>query len=387
METLDLQELILDKLNTLIVVLNNQGNIEFVSKSAQSILGYAPNELLGNNWWEATRFSKPEGEEVKNKLMKLFASRQRSVHQFEHLLKTGYGQTKWFSWNVSYLNDEQLVGIGMDITDKKLKEKELQEKNHRLLEQHKEITDSIRYAKRIQENILQSNDFISKIFPQSFVFYKPKDMVSGDFYFFHEDDTNRYAIAVDCTGHGVPGAMMSMVANSIIKEVLLNKKLKSPAQILYELDKELFKSINSYGYELSYDGMDVALAVIHKKTNRLHYAGAFRSALVLRKGNVIELKANRYPLGFYSDTEKIFEEQVCMLMEGDELFLYSDGYADQFGGEENRKFNKRNFKDLLKTVSEMPLEEQEGFLEYSLNNWKQDNEQTDDILVIGIKVN
>ncbi len=387
METLDLQDLILDKLNTLIVVLNNQGNIEFVSKSAQSILGYAPNELLGNNWWEATRFTKPEGEEVKQKLMKLFSSRQSSVHQFEHLLKTNYGQTKWFSWNVSYLSDEQLVGIGIDITEKKQKEKELHEKNLRLQEQHKEITDSIRYARRIQENILQSKTFIGKLFPEHFVFYKPKDMVSGDFYFFHEDDTNRYAIAVDCTGHGVPGAMMSMVANSILKEVLLNKKIKNPAQILYVLDKELFKSINSYGYELSYDGMDMAIAAINKKTKRLHYAGAFRSMMVIRKGTVIELKANRYPLGFYSDTEKIFEEQVCMLLEGDELFLYSDGYADQFGGEDNKKFNKRNFKDLLKTISDMPMDEQEGFLDYALNNWKQDKEQTDDILVIGIKVN
>lgn len=386
METLDLQELILDKLNTLIVVLNNNGHIEFVSKSAQSILGYAPNELLGNNWWEATRFSKPEGEEVKRKLMKLFANRQSSVYQFEHLLKTNYGQTKWFSWNVSYLNEEQLVGIGMDISEKKQKEKELNEKNLRVQQQHKKITDSIKYARRIQQNILQSKEYIGKIFPEAFVFYKPKDLVSGDFYFFHEDDTQRYAIAVDCTGHGVPGAMMSMVANSIIKEVLLNKKLKSPAQILYELDKELFLSINSYGYELSYDGMDVAVAAIHKKTNRLHYAGAFRSIMVMRKGAVIELNANRYPLGFYSHVEKIFEEKVCMLQKGDELFLYSDGYADQFGGEENKKFNKRNFKELLKTVFEMPLEDQESFLEYSLNNWKQGHEQTDDILVMGIKV-
>ena len=386
METLDVQDLILDKLNTLIVVLNNNGDIEFVSRSAQSILGYNPNDLLGNNWWEATRFSKPEGEEVKAKLMKLFNNKSNSVQHFEHLLKTSFGNQKWFSWNVSYLSEDKLVGIGMDITDKKQKEKELQEKSNRLHEQHKEITSSIRYAKRIQQNILQSPEYITKIFKQHFVYYKPKDLVSGDFYFFHENETHKYAIAVDCTGHGVPGAMMSMVANSIIKEVLLNKKIKAPSQILYELDKELFKSINSYNNEISNDGMDAAVVCVNKKTNRLHFAGAYRSLLIIRDTNVIEFKANRYPLGFYSDIDKVFEEQVMLLEEGDEFFLFSDGYADQFGGEENKKFNKRNFKDLLRSLAEMPMDEQEGFLDYALNNWKQDREQTDDVLVIGIKI-
>lgn len=386
METLALQDLVLEKLNTLIVVLNNKGNIEFVSTSARSILGYEPSDLLGNNWWEATRFSKPEGVEVKTKLMQLFNNRSNSVQQFEHLLKTSHGQQKWFSWNVSYLTDTQLIGIGMDITGKKQKEKELLDKNNKLHEQHKEITSSIRYAKRIQGNILQSSDYISKIFSSHFVLYKPKDLVSGDFYFFHEDEVNKYIIAVDCTGHGVPGAMMSMLANSIIKEVLLNKKARSASQILYEMDKELYKSINSYSDEISNDGMDAAVVCLNKKTGRMHFSGALRSVIIVRENNVIELKANRYPLGFFSDIDKLFEEQVIVLKPGDEFFLFSDGYADQFGGEENRKFNKRNFKDLLNTIAGMPVEEQEGFLEYALNNWKQDNEQTDDVMVIGIKI-
>lgn len=385
METLALQDLILDKLNTLIVVLSSDGNIEFVSRSAQSMLGYEPSALLGNNWWEATRASKPEGIEVKKKLMALFKQNSQRVFQFEHQLKTLHGTQKWFSWNVSYLNDDQLVGIGMDVTDKKIKEKELHDKHMQLMEKNKEITSSIRYAKRIQGNILQSQGFISKIFPENFVLYKPKDMVSGDFYFFHEDDIYKYAIVMDCTGHGVPGAMMSMVANSILKEVLLNKTVRSASELLYELDKELFKSINSYNDEISNDGMDAAIVFVSKKTGRMHYSGAMRSAIIVRNGNIIELKANKYPLGFFNDIVKVFEEQVVLLQPNDELFLFSDGYADQFGGEHNKKFNKRNFKELLQTISEMPICEQEGFLEYSLNNWKQDEEQTDDVLVVGIK--
>ncbi len=386
METLDLQELILDKLNTLIVVLNNSGEIEYVSKSAYSVLGYQPTELLGDNWWEATRFNKPEGLAVKNKLMLLFNNKVNSLHYFEHQLKTSAGNSKWFGWNVSYLSEFQLVGIGMDISEKKQKENALLEMNKLLTEKNKEVTDSIRYARRIQQNILQSKNYINTIFKENFVLYKPKDLVSGDYYYFHEDETNKYAIVVDCTGHGVPGAMMSMVANSIIKEVLLNKKIKAPAQILYALDIELFKSINSYGYEISNDGMDAAVISINKKTNRLHFAGAFRPLIIVRKETVMELSANRYPLGFYSDIDKIFEEQVLLLEPNDTLYAFSDGYSDQFGGENNKKFNKRNFKELLKTIAEMEIQEQEGYLDYSFNNWKQNNQQTDDVLVVGIKV-
>jgi serine phosphatase RsbU (regulator of sigma subunit) len=180
--------------------------------------------------------------------------------------------------------------------------------------------------------------------------------------------------------------MMSMVANSIIKEVLLNKKVKSVSGILYELDRELFKAINSYGSELSSDGMDVAVISISKKTNRLHFAGAFRPMIIVRREQVMEFRASRFPLGFYNDVEKVFDEQVILLQPGDNLFLFTDGFIDQFGGGENKKLNKRNFKELVKMIADMPVDEQESFLDYSFNNWKQEEEQTDDVLVVGIKI-
>ncbi len=382
----DVQEQILEKLNALIVVLNNNGSADYVSQSAAQLLGYQPNDLMGNNWWEVTRFNKPDGRHTKNKILQLFNKGIDTTETFEHLFKTAKGSQKWIRWNVSYLNDFQLIGVGYDITEKKLAEQKLVQSNKKLLEKNSSITDSIFYAQRIQQNSLQSADYINNIFNNNFVLYKPKDIVSGDFYFFYQDEETKYAIAVDCTGHGVPGAMMSMVANSIIKEVLLNKKLKSPSQILYELDKELFKSINSYGSQISNDGMDVALVCINKKSNRLHFAGAFRPLLIVRENKVIELKANRYPLGFYKDVNKVFEEQVILLQPNDNIYMFSDGYTDQFGGERNKKLNRKNFKELLLTIADMHVNEQEAFLEYAFNNWKQDNEQTDDILVIGIKM-
>ncbi|MCW3077864.1 MAG: hypothetical protein JWO32_2473 [Bacteroidetes bacterium] len=382
----DIQEQILEKLNALVVVLNSAGNAEYVSKSACQLLGYDNDELIGSNWWEVTRFSKPEGEKTREKILAVLRRNVDSVETFEHIFKTSYGGKKWIRWNVSYLNDDQIIGIGYDITDKKNQEKYLLERNIQLQQQHKEIKDSIFYAQRIQQNSLQSKEYINGVFNNNFVLYKPKDIVSGDFYFFYQDDEFRYAILVDCTGHGVPGAMMSMVANSIIKEVLINKKIKAVSQILYELDKELFKNINSYGSELSSDGMDLAIISISKKTNRMHFAGAFRPMIIMRKEQVIELKASRYPLGFYNDVDKLFEEHVIMLQPDDCLYLFTDGFIDQFGGSNNKKLNKRNFKELLRTSSTMTLAEQESYLEYSFNNWKQEEEQTDDVLIIGIKI-
>lgn len=386
MVTLDIQEQILDKLNTLIVVLNNDGSVDFVSKSARQLLGYEPDELLGNNWWEATRFTRPEGIEIKRKLQGIFRQRHSGLHSFEHLLRTSQGGQKWISWNVSSLNDEQLIGIGYDITEKKVKEKRLIEQNELLTEQHKSITDSIRYAKRIQESILQTREEIEKIFPESFLLYKPKDIVSGDYYWFFENKNYTYAAAVDCTGHGVPGAMMSMVANSIFKEVFLNSDETETDKILMQLDRELEKAVCKNQTESFNDGMDVSLIRIDKRTNELQYSGAFRPLIIIQGDELTELRGSRFPLGFYGDVHKAYEKYSLKLERGDCIYLFSDGFADQFGGENCKKMNRANFKELLKTSCEMPIEEQEAFLEYSFNNWKQQEEQTDDVLVIGLKI-
>lgn len=386
MFAIDIQDQILDKLNTLIVVLNKSGSIEYVSKSAQQLLGYNPQDLLGNAWWDIIRFSKPEGEEVKYKILKTFDNQSITTQTFEHKLRTSAGGIKWVRWNVSYLNEEQLIGIGYDITDNKNNEKRLIENNKQLLEQNKDITDSIYYALRIQQSILQTQEQLRSYFEDSFLLYKPKDIVSGDYYWFYENESYKYIAAIDCTGHGVPGAMMSMVANSMFKEVFINRKISNPSEILKALDEELEKSINKNQDATFNDGMDVSLIRIEKRTNELAFAGAFRSILISRGNEITELKGSRYPIGFYSGIEKQFDTQLFQLQKNDGVYLFTDGFIDQFGGEKNKKLNKSNFKDLLSTINDMSMDEQEAFLEYSFNNWKQDNDQTDDVLVIGVKI-
>jgi PAS domain S-box-containing protein len=385
MFAIDVQDQILDKLNTLIVVLNNDGSVDYVSKSAQTLLGYNSADLIGNNWWEITRFSKPEGEQVKDKILSML-KQQATTQIFEHELRTSSGGRKWIRWNVSFLNEGQLIGLGHDITETKAKEKRLLQTNKQLLDQHKDITDSLYYAQRIQQSILQTSEQLQSFFSESFLLYKPKDIVSGDYYWFYEDDHYKFIAAIDCTGHGVPGAMMSMVANSIFKEVFINKKLTDPSRILSGLDVELDKAINTSKDATFNDGMDVALIRIDKRTNELVFSGAFRNIHIAQNNELIELKGSRYPIGFYSGVTKHFENTTLPLQKGDAVYLYTDGFIDQFGGERNKKLNKSNFKELLKTIADMSLEEQEAFLDYSFNNWKQNNEQTDDVLVIGVKI-
>jgi PAS domain S-box-containing protein len=385
MFAIDVQDQILDKLNTLIVVLNNDGSIDYVSKSAQTLLGYNSADLIGNNWWEITRFSKPEGEQVKDKILSML-KQQASTQIFEHELRTSSGGRKWIRWNVSFLNEGQVIGLGHDITETKAKEKRLLQTNKQLLDQHKDITDSLYYAQRIQQSILQTSEQLQSFFSESFLLYKPKDIVSGDYYWFYEDEQYKFIAAIDCTGHGVPGAMMSMVANSIFKEVFINKKLTDPSSILSGLDVELDRAINTSKDATFNDGMDVALIRIDKLSNELVFSGAFRNIHIAQNNELIELKGSRYPIGFYSGVTKYFENKTVPLQKGDTVYLYTDGFIDQFGGERNKKLNKSNFKELLKTIADMSLEEQEAFLDYSFNNWKQNNEQTDDVLVIGIKI-
>ena len=385
MFTIDIQDQILDKLNTLIVVLNNDGVMEYVSKSAQKLLGYNEQALLGNNWRELTGFSISEGEFVKTKIVSLLKN-QATTQSFEHQLRTSSGGKKWVRWNVSFLNEEQFIAIGYDITESKIKEKQLLAINKELTDKNDDLTASVQYAKRIQQSILRNPLKLNALFKDAFILYKPKDIVSGDYYWFSETEQYTFIAAVDCTGHGVPGAMMSMVANSIFKEVFLNRYLELPSVILQGLDEELNKAVN-YNQEATFnDGMDVALVRIDKTTNELLFAGAFRNAIIVRNNQIIELKGSRYPIGFYSGIEKKFNNTAFQLFENDMLYLYTDGFIDQFGGERNKKLNKINFKELLLTINTMSAIEQEAFLEYAFNNWKQDNEQTDDVLIVSVKI-
>jgi PAS domain S-box-containing protein len=377
---------ILAKLNSLIVVVNHQGKVEYVSPSAKRILGFEPEQLLGEGWWDLTRIDIIEREAVKE--LTIQQLQQNSLMEsvpYERLLKTATGGDKWILWNTSKGPANTLVGIGHDITDRKKAEQKLIEK-HKELEQHnKDVVDSIQYASRIQEAILPDIEKIKNAFSDAFVLYQPKDVVSGDYYFFYQRGSKSFVAAVDCTGHGVPGALMSIIANGILKEVIVKKGITEPSEILYALDEELFAALNKKG-EITNDGMDVALAVFDSEKNSVSYSGAFRPMLLLRDHELIEFEANRYPIGFYGDVEKIFVSKEIELKKEDTFYFFTDGYCDQFGGELKKKFNRKRFKELLLSLQGMEMEEQQSFLQYALLNWRQDEPQMDDVCIIGVRI-
>jgi serine phosphatase RsbU (regulator of sigma subunit) len=267
---------------------------------------------------------------------------------------------------------------------------------------NKEITDSINYAKRIQEAILPSTQTVKKFLPNSFIFYKPKDIVAGDFYWVESSSPNlpkgkgvsppsgesEGAIvlfaAADCTGHGVPGALVSVVCSNALNHSLKELNTINPAFIL-DRTREIVINQFSKNDDQVRDGMDIALCVLNKETLELQFAGANNSLHIVREGKMLEYAAHREPVGrHHRETSFIFH--TIQLQKDDTIYLFTDGYPDQFGGENGKKLKYKPFKELLLTISNYPVGEQKAFLNKHFAEWKGDYEQVDDVCVIGVKV-
>jgi serine phosphatase RsbU (regulator of sigma subunit) len=266
---------------------------------------------------------------------------------------------------------------------------EIQEKNAALEEVNTEIRDSINYAQRIQEAILPRLDVIQEVFPESFVLFLPKNIVSGDFYFFSRTGKEEVIVAAcDCTGHGVPGAFMSMIGTEQLGKIINERGMTAPAQILDELHRGVRRALQQDRNETR-DGMDLALCKFNTLTRKLEFAGANRPLWIVKKGDdkVTEIRADKQAIGGL-DTEyrSAYAGKEVVLEPGDTVYLSSDGYADQFGGDKGKKFMVRRFQSFLISIAHLPLPEQQVALKNRFFEWKGNAEQVDDILVIGIRV-
>lgn len=251
--------------------------------------------------------------------------------------------------------------------------------------QKKEITDSINYAERIQRSLLPQSALLKKVLPEYFILYKPRDIVSGDFYWMGEKDGMLYIAAADCTGHGVPGAFMSMLGISFLNEILNKTDAKNPDEILGLLRKYIISSLKQDGYEgRSKDGIDMSLVSFDKTYKSLSYAGANNPLYLVRKGELREFKADSMPVGIHDRLDP-FTLHTLDLERGDTFYMFSDGYADQFGGPREKKFMYSNFKNLILTIQPKSMREQEKILNDTIEAWKGDISQIDDIVIIGIR--
>ncbi len=265
---------------------------------------------------------------------------------------------------------------------------ELAIKNAELAEKNKDITDSIRYAKRIQEAILPPDNVIRTYFPNSFVFSKPKDIVSGDFYWLDKKGDDIMFAAVDCTGHGVPGAFMSIVGANILTQALNESKVIIPAKFLDRLNKGVSETLNQTSEDTRLrDGMDIALCTINFKTMELQYAGAYNPLFLIRGKELIEVKADNIAIGSYTEGQtQNYTNHIVPLQKGDTIYIFSDGYADQFGGPDGKKFKQAQFKTMLMNLNGVSMEQQQIALKRSIEEWRGVLQQVDDMLVIGVRV-
>lgn len=271
----------------------------------------------------------------------------------------------------------------------------LEEKNEKILHQsliieqkNKDITDSINYAKRIQEALMPSKTEINKHHPNSFMFYLPRDIVSGDFYWYTRIGSYSIFALADCTGHGVPGALMSMIGINLLNQIVKEGDVTSPGVALKMLDNKINQTFNIHRNEelTSSDGMDIALIAYNEETKVLQYSGANRPLLVTKQNELIEVKPTKHSIGGVSAAVKHFEDHEIKLEKDSNIYLFSDGYTDQFGGEKGKKLKYKPFKDFLVSIIDKPMNEQGEIVAKKFFDWKNNLEQIDDICVMGIRV-
>ena len=253
--------------------------------------------------------------------------------------------------------------------------------------QNKEIMDSLRYAGLIQQALLPSRQTINKLLKDYFILFMPKDYVSGDFYWIKNKNKQTYIVAADCTGHGVPGALMSIMGISFLNEVLREDTSEMANRVLNQLREKIMEALHQTGdFSESKDGMDLSLCILNEDKSCLQFAGANNPLYILRNNSLIEIKADKMPVGINAIDEEPFKNNIIEIKKGDCIYMFSDGFPDQFGGPLGKKFKYRPFKQLIIDNHKRTMAEQHDVLKKTISNWMGDSEQIDDILILGFSI-
>ncbi|MBK6983748.1 MAG: SpoIIE family protein phosphatase [Bacteroidetes bacterium] len=379
--------LVASRTDNVVLILDAEGRLEYVNESFVRLNRITLDELKKNVG--ETIFELSNNPNIKT-IVAEAVYYKKSVN-YEALNIVADGIEIWESSTLTPIFDEEgilkkIIIIDTDVTERKKQEQIILQKN-------KDITDSISYARKIQHAILPQDDLIKTHLPHSFVLYMTKDIVSGDFYWFTHINGSSIIAAVDCTGHGVPGAFMSLIGYNILNKIVNEQKITNPKDILFELNNGILDALYKNESE-SKDGMDIAICKINHAENTVDYAGAMRSLWIVKNNKnttpeLIEIKADKIPIGTKPESrvEGIkYTTHTISVNQGDSFYIFTDGYADQFGGVKNKKYSTGKFKELLIKNAHLDFSTQEKNLKIEHHNWKEDFEQVDDILVIGFTV-
>lgn len=364
-----------------VIIMDEESNFEWVNNAYEKMSGFNLEDLrslIGKGLRDI-----PDQNLQKN-LNKVFTTK-KSV-SFESSFHTKSGDKIWVQTTLSPVLNEadeiiKLVAIDSNVTERKIFELKIREKN-------KDITDSINYASRIQRAMLPTKRKINALFPNSFILYKPRDIVSGDFFWMTKVSENETLIAtVDCTGHGVPGAFLTIVGHNMLNQIVKFSKITDPGQILTEMNRQILNQFNRSSKGTVKDGMDISLCKIttNGDTSTVEFAGAFNNLYHISDNKLNDIKANRFAIGTPMENNPVYETKEFTCKKGDVIYMSSDGYQDQIGGERGKKFKKLKFQELLLNDHQTPIKEQEKHFDTIIENWKGSYPQLDDILLVGIR--
>ena len=378
--------LVASKTDNSVVIADLNGEIEWVNDGFTRLLGTTFDEF--SKEYGKNLFLTSLNPNIVDQIAEGIAFKKSINYTSKTYTKTG--RLIWIQTTMTPIFDNKgdvrkFIAIDADVTKIKLAEEEI-------ARQKEKITDSIHYAKKIQTAVLPPNEFLKKLLPEHFIMFRPKDIVSGDFYWALKKGDKILIAAADCTGHGVPGGFMSMLGMTFLNEITgkLSPEELNAGHILTELRDSVKSSLRQTGKEgEAKDGMDIALCIIDQKTNFMQFAGANNPLFVVRNGleqEIIDIKADDMPIGIFYHEKESFTNHTLQLQKDDTCYIFSDGYADQFGGKKGRKLMLSRFKKMLAVTSDRPLLVQKEYIEKKFDIWKGKNRQIDDILVIGIRI-
>lgn len=304
------------------------------------------------------------------------------IFYYISLSKKLYSKMQVTNEKLNQINNE----LNMTVELLNLQKDQIVCQNKILYEQNKDITASINYASRIQAALLPQKEILEKTLPNHFIVFLPKEIVSGDFYWAAQVDQKIIFCAADCTGHGVPGAFMSLLGISFLDEIVNRRKVLIASEILNSLRMEVIKALKQTGkIEEQKDGMDIALCIYDKKTGQLEFAGAHNPLYLIHNGELIEFVADKIPISYEEDILQSFHSVTLSVKEGDIVYIFSDGYADQFGGPTRSKYKYGPFREYIQKIHKMTMSEQKILLENNFFSWKGNHEQIDDVVLMGVR--
>jgi PAS domain S-box-containing protein len=377
---------VLEGSNDALFVINFvNGRIYQANERAARLLGYARAELE-----QLTIFALHRQEDLQRSARRIADAWEHGGHVYEDIplvRRDGALIPVESSTRVtSYNGRPAIILFARDITERLALRAQVEEQQAVVARQNADLLSSIRYARRIQRAVLPEPQRLQELFPESFILHRPRDIVSGDLCWFAEAQGRIVVAVADCTGHGVPGALLSLIGASLLQEVVAEQGRVEPGAVLDALREGFVQMLNRHEEADQRDGMNLGLAVIDPQRMTLDFAGAYHPLWLIREGAIIELKGDRMPIGAFAGEQRPFNAMSLALERGDRIHLFSDGLADQFGGPQGKKLRSAGLKQWLLETSVLPIDDQHQALSDRFRLWKGGQEQVDDVLLIGIQV-